>query len=253
MKIHALDTGSVTTWDNINLITIYGNGKILFQTENHKLTQFRENKNGEFKDVYDGDILTLHLSTEPVRAIKENLNRKDNYFRKHSTGTGSWNVGTALYIHESEITVVSLGEKLAMATTDQKNYLNAFHFTFVHGAEVRRLHAERVPNAGKGWTIPDGGRWSNCYGSAEKPCYDTFTPHDGGEIQVIKRWSTLEKINEMDTASRYYCRTEYSDEYKKCRRIADFCNENRIFYGHTISAYDIQKFMKHFNVEEKTV
>lgn len=252
MKIHALNTGSVTTWENINLITIYGNGKILFQTENHKLTQFRENKNGEFKEVYDGDILELTLSSEPVRAIKENLNRKDNYYKKHSTGSNAWNTGTALYIHESEITVVSLGEKLAMATTDQKNYLNAFHFTFIHGAEVRRLHAERVSDAGPEWTIPDGGRWGSGYGSAEKPYYDTFQPHGGGDIQVIKRWSTMETITEMDTAQRYYCRTEYSDEYMKCRRIADICNENRIFYGHTISAYDIQKFMQHFNVEEKT-
>lgn len=249
MRIYDNATNTETAWENLKEIIIYGSGKILFKTENHKLSEYRENKNGVFSETYNGDILGLNLSTQPKRALKENLTRKDNYYLKYTRGQYSWENGYSLYIHESEITVSSIGEKLAFMTADEKHYKEAYHFTFIHGAYIRRIHCERVPEAGPKWKIPDGGKWGSGYGTEESPVYDTFSPYGTDETIVIKKWTTREKIAEMDTAGRFYTRTEESNSRTKAREIAEKLNKNRVFYK-DVSFYEIERLLKIYNLEE---
>lgn len=235
--------------DNVKQINIYGSGKILFQLQDHSFEEYTTDKRGVYTSVYDGKPAAIILEKEPVRAIKENLNRKDNYYKKH-VGSYSWETGVALYIHESEIAVEDNGEKLAMQTEDEKCYLHGYTLHFKHGAIMQRLKAEKILDAGPGWTIPDGGKWSNNYGTPEKPCYDTFNSKLTGESGVIKRWRETETIYTMPTKSGPYCRIEYSAARIRAREIADDLNKNRVFHK-DVSFYEIERLMKYYDLQKR--
>lgn len=234
----------------VKQINIYGNGKILFQIQSDYFEEYRVDNRGIYSSVYDGRPAAIILENEPVRAIKENLNRKDNYYKKYVGGSYSWENGTALYIHESEIAVEDNGEKLAHKTEEEKCYLHGYTLHFKHGAIMQRLKAEKILDAGPGWTIPDGGRWSDGYGTKEKPCYDTFNSKFTGESGVMKRWREPETIYTMPTKTGPYCRIEYSAARIRAREIADDLNKNRVFYK-DVSFYEIEKLLKYYDLQKR--
>lgn len=233
--------------DVIKEIIVYGSGKVLFRVN---CGYFAEYGGREFySSLYDGRPVALILENEPKRAVKENLNRKDNYYRKVS-GRYAFESGLALYIHESEISVTDDGEKLAMQTREEKNYLHAYTLNLKCGAIMRRCKAERIAGVGPEWTIPDNGKWGSGWGSKEAPVYDTYENPRTGEKGVIKRWYELETVYTLPTAARYFCRTEYSAERIRAREIADKLNENRVFHRE-VSCYEIEKLMQYFELTEK--
>lgn len=235
---------------NVKQINIYENGKILFQIEDHTFSEYTTDHNGVFSSTYDGKPTAVILEKEPVRAIKENLNRKDNYYKKYSAGPYSWQNGIALYIHGSEIAVTDDGEKLAFQSKEEKNYIRAYTLQFKHGVIMNRHKIERVENVGPDWTLPTGARWSDTYGTKEHPHYKSFDNRVTGEFGILKRWTEPETIYTLQTAIGPYCRTEYSTGRTKAKEIAKYLNENKVFYK-DVSFYEIENLMKHFDLKRR--
>ena len=248
MEIRIKETNATFEYGDIKQINIYGDGEIKYTIDQGYLEEYHT-RNNVYTSVYDGRVQCMYLSKEPVRALKLNLNRKDNFYMKH-VGKYSFESGKALYVHESEIHVTNDGEKLAMQTDEEKNYLAAFTLENQSGFLMRRCHIEEVKNAGPDWKIPDGGKWGNTYGTENSPCYDVDTHWKTGETRVLKRWCTFETITKLQTAQRFYVRTEYSENRIRAKEIAKKINENKVFYK-DVSFYEIEKLLTFFDLVEK--
>lgn len=239
----------------IGKIVVYGHGVKLFERDDFEVYEIRQDKNGveTLSSVYGGSPVSISLAGEIKTARKENLNRCDNYVLPYSVDYFPRERRTALYIHESEIAVDDLGEVLAMQTKDEKDYLHAVRLSFRHPVTFQRLHAEHIPCDGS-WTIPDGGRWSSGYGSADCPSYDTYdytdSPLERARAKgkgVIKRWKTLETVESPSiiSAFRYYSRIEYSADRKRRERIAEKLKAGGL---RDFSHYDVEKLEKALGV-----
>lgn len=239
--------------NNIDKLVIYGNGRKYFEREfGMDAYEVVTNDSGEktLRSIYHGLPVAVTLSHEVKTARKENLNRKDNYTLTYTPELFQWERRTAIYIHISEIEVFDLGDILAMETKEEKNYLHAFILTF-HGPTVfERLHAEYI-QCDDNWKIPDGGRWSECYGTVEKPCYE---PYDFTNSRfersrrkgkgVIKRYITPEVIEhgaEIVVTERYYSKTVYSPDRIRKNAIAEKLNNSGLWHNETFSHYDVDK------------
>ena len=215
-------------------LVIYGNGVKLFERETDlDAYDMHPNKTGEmqlFSRYHAGPIgIVLHGDVKNAR--KENLNRTDNFTLSYTPDYLKWEKRQALYIHVSEIGVDDLGDVLSMETEEEKNYLHAVRLHFNGATTYQRYHVEKIPVA-KDWRLPDGARWSDCYGTEDKPCFDTpsrYTVSKHPELEgcVIKRWCTVETLGpgaEMIAVERYYTKTIESDDRKRKRAIAEKLN-----------------------------
>ena len=237
-------------------IVIYGHGVKLFERElSMEAYEIKQNKNGEDKlcELYHAAPIAVTLHGEVKTARKENLNRKDNYTLTYSPEYLKWERRTCLYIHESEIAVTDLGDVLSMETAEEKNYLHAVKLHFNGETTYQRFHAEFM-QVGDDWKIPDGGRWSNSYGTPERPCYDTYdftnSPFEKSRAKgkgVVKRYCTVETLDagaEIIAAECYYTRTEESADRKRKRAIADKLNASKEYSNKEWSHYDITRLEK---------
>ena len=239
--------------DNIRELIIYGGGEILYTAGRGYLEECQI-RNGKISTVYDGRPASIILTTEPKRARKVNLSRKDNYFLTYH-GKYSWETGISLYIHETEISVSSVGEFIAFQTNGETNYKNAVKLHFSQGAKMIRCKMERVPSAGKDFTPPDGCKWSKDYSkNPEKPNYDVIYPRawasNPGPAEVVKRWLEIECVTELLVECPGYSRTEKTPERLNREKIAEKMNELNIGRG-SISHYDIEKILTVFDIRIK--
>ena len=235
--------------ENLQRIVVYGDGVILYDNPEGYIEEYTIN-NDKLNSMYPGKLNTLHLNNEIKRANKENLNRKDNYILKYKNSYSLYS-GYALYIHSSEINVEYLGEKIAMQSKTETNYLQAYKFTFAAGA-VRDVYNYERFEYDKNFMLPEGARWSSCMGTEAHPCYDSYNNRATGEQGIIKRWATIETIKETITTKRGYSKTIYSDEEKKRREYVKIINEKRCFYK-DISSYELEKLQQYFNITLKEV
>ncbi len=227
-------------------IVIYGNGVKLFERDDLQAYEKRVQSNGAewLTEVYRGGPVAITLAGEIKRAVKENLNRKDNYILSYPVEYFPRERRQALYIHESEIEVDDLGEMLSMETGDTKYFLHGVRLRFVHPFAVERANIEKIPCLGD-WKIPDGGRWGDGFGTVEHPQYSIWEKGPG----VIKRWfSTEQRKNggEMLSAFRTYCRIEHSQEYERRERIAEKLKAAGL---RNFSQYDVDTLEKALGVK----
>ena len=238
--------------DNVKRIVIYNDGVILFDLRQGYFEEYTTNKNGLFSSVYSGRPEIVNLSALPVRAIKENLNRKDNFYKKEKSEY-SWDTdGIAVYIHASDISAIHDGEKLAMQNKDEKNYLDAYTLTFTHGAIMKRTNVERIENT-PDWIIPEGCSFGDGYGPDEthaRYCLGSSFL-DKGKEYIYKRWFTHEILYTMETKTGPYCRMEESDERKERRRIAEAFNAS--LGRDKLSHYDIERLQAVCDIKLKDV
>lgn len=233
--------------ENLQRIVVYGDGVILYDNPEGYIEEYTIN-NDKLNSMYPGKLNTLHLNNEIKRANKENLNRKDNYILKYKHSYSLYS-GYALYIHKDEINVEYLGEKIAMQSKTETNYLNTYKLTFAAGA-VRDVYNYERYEYDKDFTLPEGARWSSCMGTEAHPCYDVYNNRATGESGIIKRWATVETIKETITTKRGYCKTVYTEEEQKRREYVKFINEKRCFYK-DISSYELEKLQQYFDIKLK--
>lgn len=233
--------------DAIQKIVIYGDGVILYENPERYFEQYRID--GEkLKSINPARLNTLYLNNEVKKANKENLNRKDNYLLKYKNEYSLY-WGYALYIHKDEINVEYLGEKIAMQTKTETNFLHTYKFTFAAGAVREIWNFEKIPY-NKDFVLPEGGRWSTCFGTDTAPCYDVREDRETGEKIIIKRWITTETIHEITTTKRFYSTTIYSDDEKQRREYVKIINAKKCFYK-DISSYELEKLQQYFNITLK--
>lgn len=253
MLIQSINPAVSCEYSNIRKIIIYGNGEKLYTAESGYFEECKT-KNGKISTVYHGQPIAFTLGSEPKKARKENLNRKDNYFVVYH-GDYSWENGLTLYIHESEISVSFAGEYIAFDTNGETNYKNAVMLHFTHGATMERLKMEKVPEADKDFTPPEGCKWSDGYSrNPGKPNYDIIHPHawsdEPGEPVVVKRWRENEIVFDLLVQCQGYSRTEKTPDRLHREKLAAIMNENNIFRNH-VSHYDIEKLLQYFDIAIK--
>ena len=253
MLIKSINPAVSCEYSTIRKITIYGHGEKLYTADPGYFEECRIS-NGKISTVYHGQPLGFTLSTEPKNARKENLNRTDNYFLKYH-GDYSFENGYHLYIHESEISVSLVGEYVLFSTSGETNYCNAVNLHFTHGATMERLKMEKVPEAGKDFTPPEGCRWSDGYSrNPEKPNYDVIHPRaysdEPGEPVVVKRWRETETVYDLTVRCYGYSKTEKTPERLHREKLAAIINDNKIF-SRAVSHYDIEKLLQYFDITIK--
>lgn len=244
-------------------IYVYGHGEILCYFTGNSISEKKltVNKSGEKKlesAIYDKQIRKIRLSNPVRTARKENLFREDNFTMKYK-GEYSFEDGRALYIHESEISVEDLGDILAMETEEERDFLHTYRLRFTNPVTYDLFHYERIPTDDD-WTLPENGEWSTCYGTEEKPCYDTYNdfnyPEDVQKVfaskgrtlskGVIKRYITVETEEgfEAIVCDSGYSKMVYSVERIRKDNIAKRLNESGEFHSNSFSHYDITKLEK---------
>lgn len=242
----------------IGRLIIYGNGVKLFESDRGMEPQ--KIIDGKLSSIWSERINKVILSGDIKNARKENLNRTDNYYLKYKVDY-LWENRIALYVHVSEIAVDYIGEMIAMQSKDETCYLRTYRLVF-NRAEIMHMYAEKIPCNGN-WTLPENGRWSDCYGTEEKPCFDTYDNSksplakkrglDPNEKGVIKRWKTFETVDNYAAivTAPYYSKIEYSAERQRKNALADAINNSGLFSNYSFSHYDIEKLEKVLNISLK--
>lgn len=237
----------------IGKLVIYGNGRIKYQSER------------DLSKLNNGELLYFFLSEEPKNARKENLNRKDCYFLKYTPEYCTWERRTALYIHESEISVSNPKEIVSLRSESygETNYKNQYNLCFMYGATKRVLHCDRM-NVEKNWTPPKGAHWYNFLGDHNNSyqlisdeeyedkmkLYDRTGKPRPEKYNVLHWYYTEESFTEFTRDSDYYTRTEKTPDRKNREHIANRFTEI-LGRNNYISHYDIEKLLEHFEIVEK--
>lgn len=252
MKFIDMNGNQIPTAD-VGKIVIYGDGKIYYTDESAKLKSYELRPNCYGHDmlstVTDRKLVSVRLRQEPKRALKENLNRTDNYFLKFERKY--WpEISKALYIHISEIDAQPLGDLLAMETDEERNYLAAARLRFLNGAEFEVAHYDKLPYD-LHFQIPEpNGRWSDYRtGTKDAPCYSivdrsrSILHKDEGKF-ILRSWTETisEEHAETICVQAYYTKSEYSPERQRKEKIAEALNE--AFGQSKFSHYDIDKIEK---------
>ena len=242
--------------DNVTKIVVYGDGEKLYEIDKNCFVPCKMYTNSRGNEVinespYWYKIDSIQLEKNPVTARKENLNRKDNYFLSYKREYYWRENGIALYIHNSEISVKSLGDVLAMETEEERNYLATFELTFKNPVVISEYMIEKI--VCDNYTLAENEKWGNGYGTKENPAVDTFDSTNSvfaikkgiAEKGVIKRWMEKKTVenHSMLVTQRYYTKSEYSDERKRKDNIAKALNDSKLFHD-KFSHYDIDKFEK---------
>ncbi|MBQ1776605.1 MAG: hypothetical protein IIZ93_00465 [Acidaminococcaceae bacterium] len=236
-------------------IVVYGHGEKLFERDSLDVFEMKIDRHGveTISESWHGSPVAFSLVGEIKKALKENLNRKDNYVLLYTPEYFPRERRTALYIHESEIAVEDLGDLLAMQTKDEKCYLHTVRLRFRLPVTFSRPHVEHI-QCGNDWRIPDGGHWGDGFGTVERPCYEPYDYTDSPREEfrkkgkgVIKKWFEPETVPGCEFLStfRTYSRIEYSEERKRRDRIAEKCKAGGL---RDFSHYDVEKLEKALGV-----
>lgn len=252
MKFTDMNGKQIPTAD-VGKIVIYGNGKIYYTDERAELKIYaiQQNRYGHdaLTDTFGRKLVSVRLRQEPKRALKENLNRTDNYFLRYERKY--WpEISKALYIHISEIDAQPLGDVIALENDDERSYLAAARLRFLNGADFEILHYDRIPYD-PDFQIPEpDGRWSeHQIGTKDAPCYHIVDRSKAiirkrEEKFIVRCWAeTISEENaETICAQAYYTKTEYSPERQRKEQIAEALNA--AFGRNKFSLYDIDKLEK---------
>ena len=236
---------------SIDKLVIYGNGEILME------------KTRDLANISGLDrLVSFEIDNSPVKARKENLNRKDNYYLPYRPDWDRYSktARTALYIHVSEVTFESCGEYVDVETNGAKHYLYKYNVTFKN-ATARRVSVEKM-NVPGSWTLPDGAKWhrigdyDNTYeiiDDATNALKKEIATKTGEPFTAynMAHWTT-ETVTEPITVtykSERYHKIEKDAAREQREELAAAFNE--IISGNHFSHYDIEKLFKKFDITPK--
>ena len=244
---------------SIKKLVIYGNGKKLLE-KNRDFNKIGKLENGKYTDSYFDRILSVNLENEPVKARKENLNRKDNYFLSFKKDYYR-ETQTALYIHFSEVSVDNLGEFCAMDSHDEKCFLYAYKLTFKNGAEADLYHVEKM-NVPGNWKLPAGSDWGGFGCKSPKNFYEIVDENQQQKnkelvektgrkytpFNLLHKWYTAETITETVLTSEGYHKYIKTAERENREKLAALMNT---VLHDKLSHYDIENLLKVVNITVK--
>lgn len=127
----------VVNGNEVNNIVIYKNGKELFKLN----CGFFEMKINNFLSK---DIIAFKIS-EPVKAIKLNLNRNDNFYMLDKENFERYQERKyILYINEKEIKINKIYESLLYQNEFEKNFILTADLTFVYSCKTKEKEYKNI-------------------------------------------------------------------------------------------------------------
>lgn len=243
-----MEGNTILSGEVINKIFIYSNGEVLAELEE---VQDHEVRNNILSSIYDGVPTSITLESGVVKAIKLNLNRKDNFFIRNSEARYSFDKPYNLYINVSEVVFNDKGDMLAAEHDHEKCYLHAYEVTFKN-ATFKRCIVER--ELCDNYTLQNNEVFSSCYGrNKENACIEYFDhttselvkrfhPEKANEKGIIRKYFKYESVDncKMLLAKRCYTKIVYDDYRLNAQKIAEaFTNA-----GVKVSYYDIERLLQ---------
>lgn len=227
-----------------------------------KINGYEANYNNLY--IYDGETILfetcrpyeMNLEIEGLKirtARKLNFTKNDIFEIKSTKETYSISVnGKDLYIPASVISVESVTEKQFMKTNGETNYKNEYVLKLNCDAFRWNEHIEKVTDLPHNMPISEydsNGKWGSGF---SKTCtiYKTSENFKTKETNVFKYWLTYDRMTEIVVESDYYTRTEKTPERIERERIAEIMTEC-IYYGKTISHYEVERIMEKLNISIK--
>jgi len=127
----------VVNGNEVNNIVIYKNGKELFRLN----CGFFEMK---INNILSEDIIAFKIS-EPVKAIKLNLNRNDNFYMLDKEEFERWKERKyILYINEEEVKVNKIYESLLYKNEFEKKFILTADLTFVYSCKTKEKEYKNI-------------------------------------------------------------------------------------------------------------
>ena len=205
-----------TKWEDLGKIVFYKNGtKIEMQ---HDFNNVCHIENGIIKSSYLEKILNIDTGSSFKRAIKENLNRKDNYYLTYFPAYSSYK-HTALYIYCD----FEVSEAIDHIWERETAYINAVKVDL--DFEVDVIEREILPYD-PDFRLPEGAKWHKTFNGDTSYDNSYSVVEDGGRFhkdgkyilhftrKTEKRTSNIFKVGP-------YTRIEYSEKYKKLRSLSE--------------------------------
>lgn len=246
------ETGLHIFWgSNINKLFVYDNGEILAELESIQEHTIKDNK---ISEVYDGMPLEVYIKGEIKKALKLNLNRKDNFYMINSEKRYSFEPAYNLYLHVSAFANFEKnGEILHHDYDHEKCFLDSYKITF-YKATFKRHKLEHI--ICEDYTLENEESFGSGYGwdkeHAQISYYEidenTFSarksPERIGEKGIIKKWFEKETLSnhELLATKRGYTTIVIDDYREKSRELAE--KINKILPSKHISYYDIETLQK---------
>lgn len=248
---------NITNWGNCNevgKIVFYNNGeKIEVSTSSYMTEVYEVVEENTLKRVYNETLKNICCSKEFKRAIKENLNRKDNYYMTYKPDY-SYDKKTALYIYCN----FKVKEVISDKWKDQTNYINFVTVNIPGIFEV--VEREELPYDPE-FRLPDGAKWHKTYnGYSYNNTYSVVELNpdnplhkrrlDAGQPEkYIVHFTTKEVAkNEVSFKVGPYTRIEYSE--KKIREM-ELSKELSEITGINIGYYAIEKILAKYDLVKK--
>ena len=127
----------VVNGKEINNIIIYKNGKELFKLNKGYFEM-------KINNILSDDIISFKIS-EPSKAIKLNLNRKDNFYLLDKENFERWKEREyILYINEEEIKINKIYESLLYKNEFEKKFIKTADLTFVYGCKTKEKEYKNI-------------------------------------------------------------------------------------------------------------
>lgn len=178
----------VVNGKEINNIVIYKNGKELF-----KLNQ------GFFKmkinNILSEDIISFKIS-EPTKAIKVNLNRKDNFYILDKENFERWKERKyILYINEEEVKVNKIYESLLYKNDFEKNFIKTADLTFIYGCSTKEKEYKEITVNSLGITRKEITEKGEKFNELLKDLEDKKIKINSYELKELLKYYDLVKKN----------------------------------------------------------
>lgn len=237
-------------------------GKVVFYNNGNKIEIESYQLDGDVFEVKESKISKVMLKkmtsldpgSEFKRAVKENLNRKDNYYMTYSEQYYKGKK-VALYINAA----FEVEEVIDRQDEKETCYIKAVHVSLPF--EYEETTREELPY-NPDFKLPEGADW---YRFGENNGYDTYKiiELDAEEFGYKRRTDKglpTKYINHLTTETVKhdyhifrvgpYTKIEYSETRTKARELAE--DISKILYtGKEISMYEMERILEKYDITKK--
>ena len=251
-------------------IIFYKDGETVFTTASRCLCFHDIDKAGNVYSVsdYDRELIAVNI-TEPHRALKLNLNRKDNFYMKHPGKTYSFDPANDLYIYcgdGGDAVLEYNGEKLAFEHDGEKDFMETYTVTFKTGYQYKKYIIERYSMENPlAYALQPGESFGDGYGSKDRPVIKMYDNSDKMDLLekihgenakelekgIMKKYTVIETgFAGILITSPYYTRIEKDtarQDREKLAKIISGC----LYSGKTVSHYEVENLLEKLNISIK--
>ena len=178
----------VVNGKEINNIIIYKNGKELFKLNKGYFEM-------KINNILSEDIIAFKIS-EPVKAIKLNLNKKDNFYMLDKEEFERWKEKKyILYINEEEIKINKTYETLFYKNEFSQNFIKTADLTFIYGCSTKEKEYKNIACNSLGITRTEITEKGKIFNELLKDLEDKKIKINSYELKELLKYYELVKKN----------------------------------------------------------